>query len=93
MEKAFTEIVSRGILLALRQHVFRARELGLLENQYCFGCQQHVQKFPLTLFDIRSYDILSEILPMCTGQKYFQLLCTRVIECTLLGMVWAIANN
>ena len=89
MQKVFTQTL-HGMLLALRQHVLHASELGLFENQYCFGCQQHVQDFPLELFDIRCYDILSEILPVCIGQNFFQTLCTGLIESTLLGMVWII---
>ena len=93
MQKALTEILPHGILLALRQHVLRASELGIFEHQYCFRCQEHVQDFPDALLDPPHYDTLSGILPICTGQNFFQTLCTRLIECTLLGMVWTIVNG
>jgi hypothetical protein len=93
MQKVLAKILPHGILLALGHHVLRAGELGFFENEYCFRCQQHVQNFPETLFDIQCYDILSEILPICTGQSFFETLCTRIVECTLLGMVWAIVDE
>jgi len=87
MQKVFTEILFHGILSGLGQHVLRASELDLFENKYCFGCQpQHGQDFP-HMFNIGCYDVLSEVLPICVGQNFFQTLCTRIIECTLLGMV------
>jgi hypothetical protein len=89
MQKVFTQTL-HGMLLALRQHVLCASELGLFENQHCFGCQQHAQDFPLELFSIHCFDILSEILPICTDQNFFQTLCTGLIGSTLLGMVWII---
>jgi len=92
MQKVLTQTL-HGMLLALRQHVLRASELSLFENQYCFGCQQHVQDFPFELFEIRCYDILSDILPICAGQDFFQTLCTGLIESTLLGMVWVILTT
>jgi len=89
MQKVFTQIL-HGILSTLRQHVLRTSEFGLFENQYCFGCQQ---VFPWhKLLDIHCFDILSEILPICTGQNFLQTLCTGIIESTLLGMVWVILN-
>jgi hypothetical protein len=63
-------------------------ELGLFENEYCFRCQQFVEDFPQQLFDIDCYDILSEIFPICRAQDFFQTLCTGIIECTLLGIIW-----
>ena len=93
MQKVLTAILPHGILPALRQRVLRASELGLFENHYCFGCQpQYVQDFLHRLFDTHCFDILSEILPICMGQNFFQNLCTGVIESTLLGMVWVILN-
>ena len=93
MQKVLTEIVSHGVLSAFRQHVFRASELGLFENQYCFGCQQHVQHFPQQLLTIRCYDTLFDILPICTSQNFFRTLCTRITECRLLGMLWDILQT
>jgi hypothetical protein len=95
MRKVLAKILPHGILSALSQYVLRASELGFFENRYCFRCQQHGEDFPefKTLFNIPCYDILFEILPTCTGQNFFQTLCTRFIESTLLQIVWTIVGE
>ena len=86
MCKLFTRILHYGILPALSQHISRASELGLFENRYCLGClPQDVPNHEI-LSDINSFEELSEILGMCTGQNFFQTLSTRMVESRLLGM-------
>ena len=84
MCKLFTEIVPCGILPALSQHISRASELGIFENQYCFGCLP--RDIPETLLDLAGFAVLSQILPMITGQSFFQTLTTKMVESMLLGM-------
>jgi hypothetical protein len=82
----FTRIISYGILPALNQQISWARELGIFENQDCLGC--HLPDLPENLLDVNhDFSVLSEILSMCIGQNFFQALCTRTIESTLLGVL------
>ena len=86
MHNIFTRILSCGILPALNQQILQTRELGIFENQICLGC--HLPDLPENLLDINhDFGVLSEILGMCTGQNFFQNLCTRIIESTLLGVL------
>jgi len=85
MCKLFTEILPRGILPALSQHISLASELGIFENQYCLGCLP--QDIPETLLRLHGFMMLSQILPMLIGQTFFQTLTTGIVESTLLGMV------
>jgi len=86
MHNTFTRIFSCGILPALDQQILWARELGIFENQNCLGC--HLPDLPENLLDINhDFGVLSEILSMCTGQIFFQALCTKIIESTLLGVL------
>jgi hypothetical protein len=85
MCKVFTEILLNGILPALSQHISRASELGLFENQYCLGCLP--RDVPKKLLDVNDFGVLSQILPMLTGQSFFQTLTTRMVESVLFGMV------
>jgi len=82
MCKVFIEILPCGILPALNQHVSRISKLGIFENPNCLRCQQEI---PEGLMD--SHAVLIGILPMCTTENFFQILCTRVIESDLSQMV------
>ena len=85
MCKIFTEILPCGILPALNQHISRASELGIFENQYCLGCLP--RDVPETLLSYLSrFEELSQVLPMFTRQSLFQNFTTRVVESVLLGM-------
>ena len=82
----FTKILLGGILPAVSQHISRASELGIFENHYCLGCLP--RDIPDMFLDSNSdFEMLSRILPMLTGQDFFQTLSTRVVEAVLLGMV------
>jgi hypothetical protein len=39
------------------------------------------------MLDINGLQMLSQILPMFTGQTFFQTLTTRMVESMLLGIV------
>ena len=84
MHKVFTKILLCGILPALSQHISRASELGIFENHYCLGCLS--RDIPVLLLDLNDFEILSQTLPMLTGQSLFQNLSTRMVESVLLGM-------
>jgi hypothetical protein len=84
MHKLFTKILPCGILPALSQRISRTSELGIFENQYCARCL--LQDIPETLLDVNGFEVLSQILPMLTGQNFFQTLTTSMVESTLLGM-------
>ena len=86
MHKVFTKILLCGILPALSRHISRASELGIFENHYCLGCLS--RDIPVLLLDLNDFEILSQTLPMLTGQSLFQNLSTRMVESVLLGMVW-----
>jgi hypothetical protein len=86
MHKTFTRILSYGILPALSQQISQARELGIFENQNCIGCR--LPDLPENLLNIsHDFGMLSRILGMCIDQNFFQALCTRTIESTLLGVL------
>jgi hypothetical protein len=86
IHRTFTRILSCGILPALNQQISQARELGIFEHQICFGC--HLPDLPENPLDVNhDFGVLSEILGMCTDQNFFQALCTRTIESTLLGVL------
>ena len=84
MCKVSTQILPCGILPALSQHMSRASELRIFENQHCLRC------LPLNslemLLELDDFGLLSRILPMLTGQTFFQTLATRMVESVLLGM-------
>ena len=84
MWKVFTEILPCGILPALSQSITRASELGIFENQQCLGCLP--QDIPEMLLDFNGFEVLSQILPMITGQSFFRILTTRIVESMLLRM-------
>ena len=88
MCKAFTQILARGILPALSQHISQANELGIFENQGCLGCLLHWPDVPEVLLDIYGFDMLSQILPMLIDQTFFQTLTTGMVESMLLGIMW-----
>jgi len=86
MHKTLTGILSCSILPVLDQQILQARELGIFEIQNCLGC--HLPGLPQNLLDINhDFGMLSEILGMCTDQLFFETLCTRTIESTLLGVL------
>ena len=73
MFKVFTRILPCGILPALSQHISRASELGIFENQYCLGCLSR-DSIPETLLDLNGFEVLSLIFPMFPGQSFFEVL-------------------
>jgi hypothetical protein len=79
MHKVFTGILPCGILPALSQHISRASELGIFENQSCLRCLRY-DVFE-SLLDLDDFEMLSQILPMFTG------LSTILVESVLLGRV------
>jgi len=85
MRKVFTEILPCGVLPVLSQHISHASALATVEIQYCLGCLR--QDGPDQLMNLDSFGVLSPILPMLTGEKFFKTLTTRMIESVLLGMV------
>jgi hypothetical protein len=85
LHNVFTEIISCGILPALSEHIsMHARKLGINQNQ-------HLRNYEKAEFErlmgLNGFEVLSCILPMCTGQNFFQTFCTRVAESALLEMV------
>ena len=89
MHKVFNEILLRGVLPALGQQIPCVSDLGIFESQNCLRCPQDVlESLSHNLGTGFTIEVLSEILPMCAGQNFFQTLCTRIIESILLGMVW-----
>jgi len=82
MCKVFTEILPCGVLPALSQHISRASELGIFENQICLGCFFESLDPGTEWFG--NFESLFQILPMLTGQNFFQTLTTRMVESALL---------
>jgi hypothetical protein len=79
MNKVFTEVLPRGILPVLSQHISRTSELGIFENHNCLRClRSNLPRSPLGFDDFR---VLSQILPMFAG------LSTILVESVLLGGV------
>jgi hypothetical protein len=91
MHKIFTEILFCGILPALGQQISRARDLGIFEIQSCLGC--HLRDRPGNITETWDFHVLSRILGMCTGQDFFQALCTRTIESALLGRLYGVRER
>ena len=70
MHKVFNEILLRGVLPALGQQIPRASDLGIFESQNCLRCPQDVlESLPHNLGTGFTIEVLSEILPMCAGQR------------------------
>ena len=86
MCKVFTRILPCGILPALSRHISRASELGIFENQYCLNCLPGPRDAPETMLGVNGFETLSQILPIVTGQSFFQNLTTRMVESMLLAM-------
>ena len=90
MHKLFTEILPCSILPALGQYISQARKLGIVENQTCLACR--LGDIPENLLPISysGFYMLSGILRvrMCASQNFFQALCTRAVEATLLRILW-----
>jgi len=84
MWKVFTRILPCGILPALSQQISQASELGISGNQYCLRCLP--RQVSEALLDVNDFEVLSQILPMLTGQSFFQTLSTIMVESVLLGM-------
>jgi hypothetical protein len=84
MHKVFTQILPCAILPALSQHISRASEPGIFENQHCLGCLP--RDIPAKLLDFNDFELLFQILPMLTDQSFFQTLATRMVELVLLNM-------
>ena len=72
MCKVFTRILPCGILPALSRHISRASELGIFENQYCLNCLPGPRDAPETMLGVNGFETLSQILPIVTGQSFFQ---------------------
>ena len=85
MRKVFTAILPHGILPALSQHILRASELGIFENQICLKCLRY--DVPESLLGLNDFEVLSQILPMFTG------LSTGMIESVLLESVRALCRR
>jgi len=92
MHKVLIEIIPRGILPVLRVGNFRFKKMGILddkEGSVCLKCS-----IPQILIgrrhwlDTNSFEMLSKIPSACTGQDFFQLLCTTIVEAILFGMVY-----
>jgi len=92
MHKVLIEIIPRGILPALRVGNFWFKKTGILDDRdgsVCLQCS-----IPQVLIgrdhwlDAKSFETLSEIACACTGQDFFQLLCTTIVEAILFGMVY-----
>jgi hypothetical protein len=79
MHKIFTQILPCGILPALSQPIARASELGIFQNEYCLA-RSLPRDVPGTLLHFDDFEVLSQILPMLTGQNFFQTLTTRMVE-------------
>jgi len=92
MRKLFAQILPCGILPALSQHISRASELGIFENQYCPRCLPR-DISDKKLLDVHGFEVLSQILPMLTGQNFFQTLSTILVESTLLGIAWDLLSR
>jgi hypothetical protein len=92
MYKVFTEILPRGILPALSQQISRAsKKLGIFESKSCLRClQDHDVPEKLDLDDL---EVLCRIVRMCTDSNFFQILCTRLVEFMLLGLVEIILDE
>ena len=91
MHKVLIEIIPRGIIPALRVGNFWIKKTGILgdnDRSVCLKCsipqifirQSH-------WLDRTTFEMLSEIPFVCTGQDFFQLLCTTIVEAILFGMV------
>ena len=79
MCKVFTKILPCGVPPALSQHISRVSELGIFENQCVSSASSsHIPELS------GSENLLFQILPMLSGQNFFQTLTTRVVESALL---------
>ena len=85
MHKIFTRILS-----VLRRYISGAWELGIFESQLCLGCLP--QKAP-GMFDLNDFGTLCQSLRMLTGQWFFQILTTGLVESMLLDMVWDLSTT
>jgi len=85
MQKISTAILPCATIPVLGQESSQVNQLGIFEDPICLGCRQ--DDIPRKLFPTDGCDILLRILPMCTGQIFFQTLCTRIVESILLEMV------
>jgi hypothetical protein len=93
MYKVFTKILPRGILPALGQQISRAsKKLGIFESKNCLRCLQD-HDVPERLLDRHGLGVLCRIVRMCTDQNFFQILCTRMVESMLLGLVESIFDE
>ena len=93
MHKVFTNTLPCGIIPALSQQISWVSELGIYDKQDCLGCLHHILRDLPVWMNPDDFNELSGILPSCTGQDFFQTLCTTMIETTLLGMVWFILDE
>jgi len=92
MHEILTEIILRGILPALRVSNFWFKKTGILEDKdgsVCWKCS-----IPQILIgrhhwlNTDNFEMLPSISFVCTGQDFFQLLCTTIVEAILFGMVY-----
>ena len=92
MHKVLIEIIPRGIIPALRVGNFWFKKTGILDDKdgsVCLKCS-----IPQILIgrqhwlDTHSFEMLSAIPFVCTGQDFFPLLCTTIVEAILFGMVY-----
>ena len=78
-------ILPGGILAALSQDISPASKLGILKNGNCLRYLSP-DLSEIFLLEPESFEALSQILPVLTGQYFFHTLTTRMVESMLLGM-------
>jgi hypothetical protein len=92
MHKVVIEIIPCGILPALRVGNFWFKQTGILDDKdgfLCFKCSiPQISIGRRHWLNTKSLEMLSEIPSVCTGQDFFQLLCTTIVEAILFGMVY-----
>jgi len=95
MHEVFIEIIPRGILPALRVSNFWLKKTGILDvkdGSVCLKCS-NAEIWECSSLDAQDFGVLCEICRACTGQDYFQLLCTSILEVILFGMVSTITRR
>lgn len=92
MHEIINEIIPRGILPALRVGNFWFKKTGILDDKdgsVCLKCSiPQILIGPEHWLDTKTLEILPEIPFLCTGQDFFPLLCTTIVEAILFGMVY-----
>ena len=96
MHQVFIEIITRGILPALRIGNLWLKKTGILDNEdgsVCLRCSiPQILIGKLSFLNGECFEGLSAIILACNGRDCFELLCTSMIEATLFGMVYWITE-